>query len=67
MYNGVRQTTKIGSMHPFDDAIKLKPASKRLFRGATSAVYGNKAGPLGDVTTALLLNAALLHPTRLFL
>ncbi|MFC1720075.1 acyl-CoA thioesterase [Pseudomonadota bacterium] len=52
-------------MHPFDEAIKLTPAGKDRFRGATSPAYANMVGPFGGITNALLLHAAMLHTERL--
>lgn len=48
--------------HPFDAAIALEPCGEGRFRGHTSTVYWNMAGPFGGVTAALMLRAVLSHP-----
>ncbi len=52
-------------MTPFDEAIALRWESKDLWRGHTSAAYGNMVGPFGGITAAQALNAVLLHTERL--
>lgn len=51
--------------HEFDRAIHLVERSEHRFGGATSAAYANMVGPFGGTTSAVLLNAVLLHPQRL--
>jgi hypothetical protein len=51
--------------HPLDIATHLAPIEPNIYRGNTSAAYGNMVGPFGGVIAAILLNAILLHPTRL--
>ncbi|NLD67199.1 MAG: thioesterase family protein [Limnobacter sp.] len=51
--------------HVFDDAIRLVPEAPGVYRGETSAAYGNMVGPFGGITAATMLNAACLHPERL--
>jgi acyl-CoA thioesterase len=51
--------------HPFDDAIALASQGDDLWRGHTSAPYGNMVGPFGGITAAQALNAVLIHPKRL--
>ncbi|MBI1398083.1 MAG: thioesterase family protein [Betaproteobacteria bacterium] len=51
--------------HPLDEAIGLTPTGTNTYSGATHPAYANMVGPFGGVTTAVLLNAALLHPSRL--
>ncbi|MBA2964746.1 MULTISPECIES: acyl-CoA thioesterase [Ramlibacter] len=48
--------------HPFDDAVALEPVGDDLWRGHTSAAYGNMVGPFGGVTAAQALSAVLRHP-----
>ena len=50
-------------MHPFDDAIALRPAADG-FAGRTSAAYANFIGPYGGITAAQCLHAVLQHPER---
>lgn len=52
-------------MHPFDTAVALTPTRENFFRGATTPAYANMVGPFGGTTGAVLLNAALRHPSRL--
>ncbi|CAG9175794.1 acyl-CoA thioesterase II [Cupriavidus respiraculi] len=53
------------SLHPFDEAIGLRPAGEHVYEGATTSHYWNMIGPFGGITAATLLNAALSHPARL--
>ena len=51
--------------HVFDAAIHLTSAGGHRFAGATHPAYANMVGPFGGITSAVLLNAVLLHPERL--
>jgi hypothetical protein len=51
--------------HPLDAATFLTPIDTGLYRGQTSAAYGNMVGPFGGIISAVLINAVLLHPERL--
>jgi hypothetical protein len=51
--------------HPLDIATRLAPIEPNIYRGNTSAAYGNMVGPFGGVIASILLNAILLHPTPL--
>lgn len=51
--------------HPFDAAITLTAAGEHTFAGATHPAYANMVGPFGGITSATLLQAALVHPARL--
>jgi len=52
-------------LHPFDAAIRLTPDGELRYAGATLPAYANMVGPFGGTTSAVLLQAALLHPERL--
>ena len=52
-------------MHPLDEAIDLRPAAPHEFIGATHPAYANMVGPFGGITSAQLLQSAMLHPERL--
>ena len=55
----------LNNMHnDFDSAVQLTSISEHCFAGATSPAYANVVGPYGGITSATLLNAALLHPQR---
>ena len=51
--------------HPLDQAIALTPSGPDTFTGATSPNYANMVGPFGGVIASVLLQAPLLHPSRL--
>lgn len=51
--------------HVLDQAVRLQRQEDGAFTGATHTAYANMVGPFGGVTAAVLLNAALLHPSRL--
>ena len=51
--------------HPLDLATRLEQNSDGLWCGHTQPDFGNMVGPFGGVTSAALLNAALLHADRL--
>ena len=51
--------------HPFDAAVALTPKDDHTFTGATHPAYANMVGPYGGITSATLLQAALVHPARL--
>lgn len=51
--------------HVLDEAIRLTAAGDNIFMGATHPAYANMVGPYGGASGAALLNAALLHPSRL--
>jgi acyl-CoA thioesterase len=50
--------------HDFDKAIQLEALGGHRYGGATSPAYANMVGPFGGITSAVLLNATLLHPER---
>jgi hypothetical protein len=50
--------------HDFDAAIQLEALGGHRYGGATSPAYANMVGPFGGITSAVLLNATLLHPER---
>lgn len=56
-------------MHPFDEAIDLRASAladtPHEFMGATHPAYANMVGPFGGITSAQLLQSAMLHPERL--
>lgn len=52
-------------MHPFDDAVRLKPIGKDVFAGSAGNAYTNMIGAFGGITNAVLLNAVMLHPERI--
>lgn len=52
-------------MHPFDQAIQLKPLGDGAYQAETSPAYANQVGPFGGVTCAVMLNAVLQHPDTL--
>ena len=52
-------------MHPLDQAIALQHFGGDEFAGQVSPDYWNMVGPFGGVTAATLLNAVMLHPSRL--
>lgn len=55
-------------MHPFDQALQLRPAGLGqldTFHGSTSPAYWNMVGPFGGTTAATALRAVLLHPALL--
>lgn len=51
--------------HPLDAATLLTPIETGLYRGETSAAYGNMVGPFGGIISAVLMNAVWMHPERL--
>jgi acyl-coenzyme A thioesterase PaaI-like protein len=51
--------------HQLDGATFITPVETNLYRGNTSAAYGNMVGPFGGVIAAILLKAVLIHPERL--
>ncbi len=51
-------------IHPLDAAIALEPAGPGRWRGRTSPVYANMAGPFGGVTAAGFLNAVARDEAR---
>jgi Thioesterase-like superfamily len=56
------------SMHPFDQALQLRPAGSdqpHTWLGETSPAYWNMVGPFGGSTAATALRAVLLHPDLL--
>jgi len=53
------------SVHPFDHAIELAPNGDGRFLARTSSAYANMVGPFGGATAAVLLQAALVDPTRI--
>ena len=53
------------AQHVFDQAIALELQGDGSFAGHTSAAYANMVGPFGGMSAAQMLNAVLLHPTRL--
>lgn len=52
-------------LHQFDAATFLTSIETNLYRGATSAVYGNMVGPFGGIIAAFLIKAVLIHPEHL--
>ena len=64
MRHGVRMTEILTAVHPLDQAASLHEVSPGLYRGATSPLYWNMAGPFGGATGAVMLKAALVHPAR---
>ncbi|WP_296444449.1 acyl-CoA thioesterase [Rhodoferax sp. UBA5149] len=56
------------SSHPFDTALHLTPdfgATPDQFLGLTSPAWWNMVGPFGGVSAAIVLNAVMMHPSRL--
>jgi len=51
--------------HPLDLATSLEQNSDGIWCGNTQPDYGNMVGPFGGITSAVLLNAALLNADRL--
>jgi hypothetical protein len=52
-------------LHPFDEAIRLRPLGEGRYGGRTHEAYRNMVGPYGGITAAVLLNALLQRPERL--
>lgn len=50
--------------HPFDAAVRLRPAGEHFYGAETSEPYGNFVGPFGGITAAIAVRAMLLHPLR---
>ena len=57
-------TETLTASHSLDEAADLQEVSPGLYRGATSPLYWNMAGPFGGATGAIMLKAVLLHPER---
>lgn len=53
------------SAHQLDAATFLSQIETDLYRGTTSAEYGNMVGPFGGIIAAVLVKAVLIHPERL--
>jgi acyl-coenzyme A thioesterase PaaI-like protein len=53
------------TVHPFDRAIALDELGEGRFAARTSAAYANMVGPFGGAVAATLMQAALMHPSRL--
>lgn len=51
-------------LHPFDQALSLRPLGEGRWQGRTHPAYWNMAGPFGGITGALMLRAVLDHPER---
>ena len=51
--------------HQLDAATSLTPVAANLYRGTTTAAYGNMVGPFGGIIAAVLIKAILIHPERL--
>lgn len=54
-----------GGTHQLDAATFLARIADNLYRGTTSAAYGNMVGPFGGIIAAILIKAVLIHPERL--
>ena len=59
------ETAIPGTVHPFDDAIRLAALGDGRFAGRTAEAYRNMVGPYGGITAAAMLQALLRRPERL--
>ena len=56
------------SLHPFDQALELRPAGEQqpdTWLGASSPAYWNMVGPFGGTTAAKAIQAIMQHPALL--
>jgi hypothetical protein len=53
------------ALHPFDQAIALRPAGPDTFTGQCGRLYWNSVGPFGGISAATMLHAVMQHPAML--
>ncbi|MFW9832613.1 MAG: acyl-CoA thioesterase [Candidatus Thorarchaeota archaeon] len=51
-------------IHPFDEAVELKPTSSDTYEGCIPQTYANMVGPFGGIIVAVILNGILCHKER---